>query len=296
MTKSDIIDLSLFIGGVSMKNIKKPLIILVSCLILIALVGCNKKSEESQKADDLIIAIGNVSKESGKQIEDAEFYYSMLSDKQKEQVEHYDYLLQAREEYDKLANFRTVPDVKNMTEEKAIATLEESEIKYEIEYRYKSNLDKGLVISSMPDADKEIDKDTTVKIIVSKGPETIECKDAIINWYSVGNKKDEWHFYTPYIRKEETIYMECEVTFNTSFEWKGTGIVEASTTEDFNKSVPANIVFSDQKVKAGEKQTIRLSAPLQGLGEDKPTNVYYKIRILVGGNEKELKVDFSMNW
>ena len=62
--------------------------ILAACLCL-SLCACGaKKSTEAQKADDLILAIGEVSLENESAIVAAKTYYDTLTDEQKKQVEN----------------------------------------------------------------------------------------------------------------------------------------------------------------------------------------------------------------
>lgn len=84
-------------------------IILVLCLFL-GLCACGGKSEpseqaksnEAQKADELILAIGKVSLKKESKILAAEAYYNTLSDEQKNQVANTDILEEAIEELNTL--------------------------------------------------------------------------------------------------------------------------------------------------------------------------------------------------
>ena len=112
-----------------MKPYSKKLIatiILAGMLSSISLTGCAKIDEVSQKMMDDINAIGTVEISDKDAIEKAENLYGTLTDKQKEQVNNYADLLNARDELDKLL------------EEKAKKDAEEAE-KAKQEYEQKFN-------------------------------------------------------------------------------------------------------------------------------------------------------------
>lgn len=78
----------------------KKIIALVLCAVmLLSLCACGK-SKKVQNVDDLILAIGEVSLDSADKIETAESAYAELSEKDKEKVENYSILLDARKTYD----------------------------------------------------------------------------------------------------------------------------------------------------------------------------------------------------
>ena len=69
----------------------------LSCLLVFVLIssifcGCNRKSAEAEKADELILAIGQVTLDDEPTILAAKVYYDTLTDKQKSQVENYSIL------------------------------------------------------------------------------------------------------------------------------------------------------------------------------------------------------------
>lgn len=82
---------------------KKTIAILLTISLCFSLCACGK-SAEAKKADKLILAIGEVTADSENSILAAQTYYDTLSDKQKEEVENYQILIQAQEEYSKIAN------------------------------------------------------------------------------------------------------------------------------------------------------------------------------------------------
>lgn len=70
-------------------------LILTLCLCA-GLCACGK-SDEAQKAEELILAIGEVSLDSESAIQDAQGYYDTLTEEQKAEVENYSILAEAQE-------------------------------------------------------------------------------------------------------------------------------------------------------------------------------------------------------
>lgn len=65
-------------------------------------------------------------------------------------------------------------DVKNLTEEKAIETLEQYNLKPSAEYEYSKDVEQGVVIKMMPVAGSQVKAGDTITITVSRGKETSE--------------------------------------------------------------------------------------------------------------------------
>ena len=70
-------------------------------LAVMLLAGCGK-SENAQKADEMINSLGVITIDSRTQIEEAERAVDTLSEKEKESLEYYSTLLSAREKYDEI--------------------------------------------------------------------------------------------------------------------------------------------------------------------------------------------------
>ena len=93
---------------------RKLLILLLALSLITVFCGCGNetvaettqpqitKSEQAQKCDELILAIGDVTLDSLAAIEEAELHYEALTEAQKNEVENNVILLQARKNYDKL--------------------------------------------------------------------------------------------------------------------------------------------------------------------------------------------------
>lgn len=82
---------------------KKTIAILLAISLCFSLCACGK-SAEAKKADELILAIGEVTADSENTILAAQTYYDTLSDKQKEKVENYELLIMAMEDYAVIAD------------------------------------------------------------------------------------------------------------------------------------------------------------------------------------------------
>jgi len=97
---------------------KKALSIILSLLLFMSLVSCDKnKSAAVIETENAISAIGNVSIDSKKAIEKAEKLYDILSDSEKEQVENRLRLVEAREKYDHLEKINIASKALEMLEQ-----------------------------------------------------------------------------------------------------------------------------------------------------------------------------------
>lgn len=74
----------------------------IMLLFCISLAGCSIKSKPAKETEKLISAIGEVSLDSLDAIQEAEEYYETLTDKQKDEIENYKVLVDARSKYDEL--------------------------------------------------------------------------------------------------------------------------------------------------------------------------------------------------
>jgi len=71
----------------------------------------------------------------------------------------------------------TVPDCSDMTQEAAIALLEENELDYKVQEKEDDSVDKGKVINQTPEANAKVDKGTIITLFISKGNESAEMPD-----------------------------------------------------------------------------------------------------------------------
>lgn len=84
-----------------MHKVQRIAAFMVSVLLLMPLAAC-QKSEEAQAVDEMILAIGEVNSDSSEAIANAEEAYQLLNDKDKNDLENYAVLQDAREEFDSL--------------------------------------------------------------------------------------------------------------------------------------------------------------------------------------------------
>ena len=76
-----------------------------------------------------------------------------------------------------IANTRTVPELVNLTEEAAIAALEGEELKWTIEQAPSEDVAEGLVATTVPAAGETVSTGTSITIVMSTGPTTVEVPD-----------------------------------------------------------------------------------------------------------------------
>ena len=74
------------------RGIKKCFALLISACLCINVCACDNKCVEAEKADELILAIGEVTLDSESTILAAKMYYDTLTDAQKAKVENYSIL------------------------------------------------------------------------------------------------------------------------------------------------------------------------------------------------------------
>ena len=107
-----------------------------------------------------------------------------------------------------------VADLTNTDSLTATEILRNDNLIPRLEYEYSDEIEEGNVIR-LSKKDK-VKKNSSIIVVVSKGPKTIYSKNSTINWWSVGNGSDSWSFNNPRI-DEEYLYIDCEATFATSF-------------------------------------------------------------------------------
>lgn len=163
---------------------KFPLI-MISLSLLCLLTAC--KSKAATNADELITAIGEVTIESGNAIANAEAAVVALSDKDAEQLEFRQTLLDARTQYDELVIFvGEVSEVEEAINALPEANLENIELVEEVRELYDSKPDaiRNAVsnYAVLVDAESAIDQlqiDGVNKLISAIGTVSLESGNAI---------------------------------------------------------------------------------------------------------------------
>lgn len=195
-----------------------------------------------------------------------------------------------------------IPDVVDITITDGKNVISSMGIIPYIEYEYNDTIAPDNIIRSIPNAGETINKGEKVTLIVSKGPEMLRSKDSYANWtYITYGVKDNWEFSHPYI-KDNTLYIECNnVTFGTAMTWRdryneGCASGTACINDTFDKVVPVRLEFTKPNFLANESQSFKIKVPLENLDVKKPSNMYFKIGINVGGQDRDLLFNFSMTW
>lgn len=191
----------------------------------------------------------------------------------------------------------TVPDLSNVMVEDAKTALTDVGLIPAVEYAYSDTCAEGTVIETTPQSGEKVEPQTKVTLMVSKGPEYIDAVNSSVEWFITGENEDEWNLFKPYIH-DGTLYIECLPRFSTDMSWKGdtVGFGVASVDETFASSVPLTVEYEQQENAANTEQDIWLLIPLEGLGDDRPTNVYTKLCAIVDGKEEDVRVNFTIAW
>lgn len=198
--------------------------------------------------------------------------------------------------YDKLY-YVEIPNLKKLSEEEAIIILHNSDLIPEIKYQYSDNVDEGKVIDTIPLTGNKVEKNTRVKVKVSKGTEKIVAKNSVINYYHINNLfPDNWQFSFPYI-EDKYMYIDCIVKFGTTFSWNGDGFGIAAVNDTFDKTVPVIILYNNKEVEKNIEQNITLKIPISDLDVQKPTSIYLKLFAINSKNKDiEINLSFSTSW
>ncbi len=148
---------------------------LVACLLLVA---CGK-SQAAQQVDGLISSIGEVSLESKDAIEEAEGALLALEEKEREQVENEELLIEARSTYNVLHVEKCISDIGEVSEESETAIKSAKEAYEELSEKERAlvkNIDK---LSAAEQNLKEIHAEKVVSAINALGTITLENKEKL---------------------------------------------------------------------------------------------------------------------
>ena len=70
-----------------------------------------------------------------------------------------------------------VPDVRGLTQERALVELQRSQLEGDVEFVYSANVDRNKVVSEFPKASSTIRRHSVVKVLVSRGPALFTLPD-----------------------------------------------------------------------------------------------------------------------
>lgn len=193
-----------------------------------------------------------------------------------------------------------VPDVTGLDESTAKTILATNGLIPLVEYQY-GDYDKDTVMYTEPYANKTVEPNQQVKLFVSKGPAFIESSDSRISWWNLSDMDDDWNFYSPFI-EYDVLYIHCyDVVLFADIEWKdeynyGHMIGEAVVNDIYDKVVPIKANYQKQTWESGEHQDFLLEIPLGDLDIDKPTSMEIELYAYVNGENRHIKLNFSISW
>ena len=189
-----------------------------------------------------------------------------------------------------------VPSLYEVTEQTAISILTNNSLIPNVTYEYSDYAKEGTVFRTYPAGGTRVKENSVVEIVVSKGPSYILSKSSTMEWWDVNyNRKDSWNFYSPYI-KEGYLYIDCQATFGSSFNWKDNGFGTASVNDTFDKTVPLKINIDNSNVQSGINQEFTLVIPINDLDVQKPTTLYTLLCIERNGKQEDIRVNFTISW
>lgn len=118
-----------------------------------------------------------------------------------------------------------------------------------------------------------------------------------MTWWNVkGSNSDNYEFQAPYIQ-DGNLYIKLEVTLNSEYSLRWRNFGEACITDRFDKTVPIQVEYENEKIKKGEAQNITLKIPLNDLDVKKPTTMSVELQLYRGKQtETQIRLDFTMTW
>ena len=194
-----------------------------------------------------------------------------------------------------------VPDLSGSDVVSAKAVLTNLGFVPTVEEAYSDKVDEDLVIKTKPAFGEEVDPNSKVTIVISKGPKVVYSADSQLSWTYVSYGDDEWNFDNPYIEEGKLHVNFTSVKFMASVKWKddlenGHGFGLASITDTFDKSIPLQINWDKQYNGYGDEQSFEVVVPVTDLEVQKPTNLYMKLYAYVDGSYDEISADLSITW
>jgi len=166
---------------------------------------------------------------------------------------------------------------------------------------YSDKVNEDLVVKTKPAFGTEVDPNTKVTIIISKGPKTVYSSDSQLTWTYLSYGEDKWNFTNPYIEEGKLHIDFTSVKLMANVKWKddlenGHGFGLASITDTFDKSIPLQINWDRQYSSYGQDQSFEVVVPVTDLEVQKPTNLFLKLYAYVNGSDDEISVDLSITW
>lgn len=196
-----------------------------------------------------------------------------------------------------------IPEVKGLDETTAKSLLAGKGLVPKVEYEYDDDVEEGQVIKTSPSIGSGANRDDIITIYMSKGPSEFYLYDSVgwmDNVYGINDfswEKETKGFYTPYV-KEGFLYIDmylyCKSNYKLAF-YKDFGT--ASINDTFDKTVPIQIIYDNEKVNnTGKRTEFTAKIPLSDLGVQKPTNIYLNFDFLVAGKRQTFNASFDLSW
>ncbi|MBR4950058.1 MAG: Stk1 family PASTA domain-containing Ser/Thr kinase [Clostridia bacterium] len=168
-----------------------------------------------------------------------------------------------------------MPDIVNISFNKAIASLQNLDIQFSIEEEFSNDVPKDYIIRTNPVADEDVDTGNPVTIYVSKGPEAKKVKVPDL----IGKDKE---------------------TAQKDITAAGLKVGDVSTDYDETKAegvVLSQSIAKDTEVDAETEIDIVVNEKIDNIGPIKAIRVYIKVPVSAGDAtpEKDLKVVIKLN-
>lgn len=199
----------------------------------------------------------------------------------------------------------TVPDIVGTEEDIAKTILASNGLIPTVEKAYDDKVEFGKVIRTSPSVGSPVEKNGKVTLYISNGPKYLKPSSSNMRFYSITKEKmDDWNFNNPYI-EEGVLYIQCQPMFMANIKWVnyredlGGSPARASISDTFEKTVPVNVLTSQESLKAGERGDITLKIPLSDLDVQKPTTMYLQLFAYVNGEEEyqtTINISFVFSW
>jgi hypothetical protein len=166
---------------------------------------------------------------------------------------------------------------------------------------YSDKVEADLVVKTKPAFGTEVEPNSKITIIISKGPKTVYASDSQLSWTYVSYGEDKWNFNNPYIEDGKLHVDFTSVKFMADVKWKddqgnGYGYGLASITDTFDKSIPLQLNWDRQYSSYGQEQNFEIVVPVTDLDVQRPTNLYMKLYAYVDGSDDEISADLSITW
>lgn len=197
----------------------------------------------------------------------------------------------------------TIPDIRGMREADANMYLLNRGLIPKFIYEYNDYMENGKILKTSPAVGEGIEKDNPITVVVSKGPKKYSLQKA--NGYMCdipGIDSFSWEnrtkgFYVPYVEDENLhidMYIVCYSENEISF---GGNCGIASLTEDFEYTIPADILYQTEKVSSvGGQTNFSVKIPLSAFSDTNPSHLYCKIDFMVGGIRQQFVCGFDLLW